>query len=471
VELKELGQQIRRIDFLQALGVSIEPDGVAIACVSKRFLSVALRHFKRHPLPPLSELAERKRALAQAVSAFIDEFGIEPGCLYLSLPRQEIMVNRLLLPAAAKENLSQVLEYEIERVIPLERSQVCFDFQATDVGGGDAGRLSVLVLCVARDLLGAYLEALTEAGAMPKAVVASPVALGDCALFVRRASQAALAVVSTVGSEMEVALVSQGRLVGSHLIDRDGGRAREYLSQLLGGELVGEAGAQAEGKVELIADGPVPESWLGTSPGDLVSELCEQLEGARQWEPAESHSFVRAVGAALGAAREGQLNINLLPQEHRKSFREGLLPSIVLLAFSVLLLLAWGLSSVVRDGLTARQLRARVAELEPQVRSVEKEEAQGKKTAELLTTLTADQDRHVVDLLREMTELVPTSAYLTTFRYRNGRIEVDGFASSAADLIGTLENSPMFSGVTFTSPVTKAQDGRERFSLVAEVER
>ena len=51
-----------------------------------------------------------------------------------------------------------------------------------------------------------------------------------------------------------------------------------------------------------------------------------------------------------------------------------------------------------------------------------------------------------------------------------GRLTVDGFARSASDLIAALEKSKYFKNVNFTSPTTKTGD-KERFSLVAEVER
>ncbi len=471
VELKDLAQQIRRIDFLHGLGVSIEAENVALACVSKRFLSVALRHFRRVEIPPISQLKERGLALAEAVASFVDEFGIEPGAVYLCLPRQEIMVNRIVLPAAAKENLAQVLEYEIERVIPLGREQVFFDYQVGEVGGGSGDRVAVLVLCVARNLLSAYIDALSEAGTLPKAVIASPVALGNCAFFVRQESKSPVAVVAATASDIEVTLLSQGRLVASHILGAQECRGGAGVEGLISRDLVADLGLAVE-QIQVVFADAAAANGDAAGVDCLTSAVVRGLEGAAECaSEGEDSSFVRAVGAALGAAREGGLDINLLPEEHRQSFREGLLPSIVLLAFSVVLLLAWGMSAVVRDGMTARQLRARAAELEPEVRRVEKAEAEGRKLAETLRTITADQDKHLVDLLKEMTELIPTTAYLTTFRYRNGRVEVDGFASSAADLIAVLENSPMFANVTFTSPVTKAQNSRERFSLVAEVER
>ena len=58
-----------------------------------------------------------------------------------------------------------------------------------------------------------------------------------------------------------------------------------------------------------------------------------------------------------------------------------------------------------------------------------------------------------------------SSAYLTTFRYKGDRIEVDGIATNAAELISQLEHSAQFKDVEFTAPTTKYLQNQERFSL------
>ncbi|TMA45603.1 MAG: PilN domain-containing protein, partial [Deltaproteobacteria bacterium] len=77
-------------------------------------------------------------------------------------------------------------------------------------------------------------------------------------------------------------------------------------------------------------------------------------------------------------------------------------------------------------------------------------------------------DQRVTLLLRELTDLVPADAYLTSLNLRQGRLTLEGSARSASDLIAALEKSRHFHNVSFTSPTTKAGD-KERFSIVAEV--
>src|SRR5881628_2880127 len=100
MDLVTFAHRIRRADFLDGLGIYVESEQVSLAHVSKRLLRVALRHARTYPLPPLSRRPERAQGLTQAVASFVREFDIEPGVVHLCLARYELLLSRLVLPAA-----------------------------------------------------------------------------------------------------------------------------------------------------------------------------------------------------------------------------------------------------------------------------------------------------------------------------------------------------------------------------------
>jgi len=156
----ELSQRLRRADFLDGLGIYVGPHEVALAHVAKRFFRVALRHAATFPLPGAGRPGERRQALAQAVTTFAREHRVDTRRTYLCVSRGEAAFNRVILPAAARENLAQVLDYELERLVPLPRDQVYFDFSVRDIG---EERLEVLLMCIPREVVRGYLEALEDA--------------------------------------------------------------------------------------------------------------------------------------------------------------------------------------------------------------------------------------------------------------------------------------------------------------------
>jgi len=162
--------------------------------------------------------------------------------------------------------------------------------------------------------------------------------------------------------------------------------------------------------------------------------------------------------------------VNLLPAEGRRGSEEGLsLATVILVALAGVLLLVWGASALIKDELLRRQVRDQLASVEPQVREVKTLQNQIAELRKQVDILDTNDDRVTV-LLKELTDVIAPDAYLTTFNLRNDRVTLDGFARSASDLIAALEKSKHFKNVSFTSPTTRTGD-KERFSLVAEVER
>lgn len=470
MDLTTFAHRIRRADFLDGLGIYVEPEQVSLAHVSKRLLHVALRHERSYPLAPTSRRPERMQTLTQAVSAFIHEFNIAPGGVHLCLARQELLLNRLVLPAAARENLRQVLEYEIERVIPLPRDEVFWDYQVRESGGGETGRLAVLIVSVPRRVVTEYVDALEAAGARPKSVVISATALGDYAAFCRGTLDAPLAMVVQSGVDLEVALFAERQLVASHALRGGVLPSPGELQQMVRRDLA-EVFHPSQVAVEMLyATTTNGAGEYGEGTGELLALANGRLDAPPEFFSRPEPGLLPAVGAALGAVREGVVDVNLLPEEHRPGLQEGLFVPILLLVAAVVLALVYGGAVIIRDEMTRRELAREVETLEPQVAAVKKQEAEARAIQARLDTLTADQSRRMILFLKELTDRLPNDAYLSTFRYRNGRIEIDGFANRASELIQALENSSMFRNVQFTSPTTKGQGDEERFSIVMEIE-
>jgi Tfp pilus assembly protein PilN len=468
MDLATFSLRIRRADFLDGLGIFVEPSRVTLAHVTKRFMRVALRHARSYPLVVTSP-QDRLQSLEQAVASFTREFNVQPGAVHLCLGRHELLLNRIMLPAAARENLQQVLEYEVERIIPLPRDEIFYDYQVRESGGGEAGRLAVLVVSVPRRVVREYLDALELAGVRPKTVGIAAVALGDYAAFCRGPSDAPFAIMTPSGRDFELAVFVERQLIADHVL-RDGlTPTAAELDEMIRRDLA-EVFRAPEGEVEVLyAGAPLSAASVDGTP-DLFTLAHGRLEAPPEFFESPEPALLPAVGAALAAAREGSVDVNLLPEEDRPGLQEGLLVPLILLVIVALLTLVYGGSVIVRDEMTRRALAHEVEALEPQVAVVKKQEAEARTLEAQLSTLTTDQDRRMINYLRELTDRIPTDAYLTTMRYRNGRVEIDGFATKASELIKTLEDSPLLRNVQFTSPTTAGQGGQERFSIVAEVE-
>ena len=466
-------QRATRLDFLHGLGIAVQQRSVAMVHLQKRLAAVSLLHHRVAPLPPQEEAEQRRAALAAAVSGFVAEHSLDADRTFVSLPRANALLSRLSLPEAAKNDLAQVLEFEIDRLLPLSRDEIYYDTVVREAGG----KLDVLVVSVPRRVVAEVLSALEMANVATRCVAISPAAIFD---FLRYTSQDdeehAVALVED-GPGVEFDYVARGTLIASHLVRGEEVAAPAQVGRLVTQESTAAGGSPGAVKIYAWrapgADGGTPALApdLLASGTELLQRAATALSVPDDFATTATPSLVPAIGAALGAVREGSADVNLLPAEQRRAMEEGA-PLLTFLCAAVLLLVTsvWIVSAVVKDHRIASHLHQELSDLEPTMRAVHRNEEDAKAINEKLRILTQGDRRRISLVLKELSEVVPKDAYLTTFRFRSGKVELEGFAKSASDLVPMLERSPYFKNAQFTSPVTKVQDNQERFSLATEIE-
>lgn len=162
--------------------------------------------------------------------------------------------------------------------------------------------------------------------------------------------------------------------------------------------------------------------------------------------------------------------INLLPSDQRprghnalNRLHSSLLVAVVLTLCAALIVPLW-------------QQRQLVIDLMPQVDSAQRQ-------AEQVLTLREQLDQAMlssqflaerrqarppaINILRELTELLPDHTWVEQLDLRESRVEVRGESQDAGALLAQVENSPLFSGASFGAPITKDQrSNRDRFYLI-----
>ena len=100
-----------------------------------------------------------------------------------------------------------------------------------------------------------------------------------------------------------------------------------------------------------------------------------------------------------------------------------------------------------------------------QVKKIAGEYHDFKRDIDYLQNLNANQTR-VLDLLNELTKLIPDDTSLTKITLDNGIIRLRGNSDSSSKLISILDASKMFRGVRFTAPITQHPNtGKESFAI------
>jgi general secretion pathway protein L len=111
---------------------------------------------------------------------------------------------------------------------------------------------------------------------------------------------------------------------------------------------------------------------------------------------------------------------------------------------------------------------AEIRRIEPEAKAVEQLAADVQLQRRLLGVLQSIQTGGVrpLPVLKDLTDLVPSDAWLQSVTMDAQGLEISGQATTASQLVPLLEGSPWLERVEFTAPVTRAQS-QEQFRIRA----
>ncbi len=467
MDLTATVQRLTKVDYLDGLGIAVGSREVSLVHMTKRALRVSLRHARTVPLPELGR--ERVEAYEQALQQFLRDIEVTPDHVVLCLSRRVACVSRLVVPETARGSLSQVIDYEVERLLPFPREDIYYDYVAYDAGGEER-RLGVVIFCLPRREVDEHLVILTRAQVRPQMVTLSSAALVSALAFCHPPSDLPCVLVAPEDGQVEVEFIEKKRLVASHLFPlsqmREQARFAELLAQGVARNLPGASATET-----------AVFAW-GTNGALPLAVDAEHDLGAlvaARFSPAGGESLpveaLPAVGAALQAVGEAAVEVNLLPLDKRAQREKRLSPlTLVLAGFLLLLGVIWALGVVVQERRILNALVQQRETMTPEVRQVQAQEEETTRLRTSLQALDATTRARVIPLLRNLSDVIPTDVYLTSFRFKDGDVELSGVAARpASDLVALLESSPCLRNVAPKAPFTKTANG-ETFTLGAQVD-
>lgn len=479
MELSATVQRLAKADFLHGLGIAIGSQSVSFVHIVKRFVSISLLSARTTPLPETGR--ERLEQFARVLGMFLQDMEVVPDQVVLSLPRREAYVGRLVVPETARDVLSDVVDYQSDRLLPIPKEDVYTDYVTFDVGTEEK-RIEVTLFAFARREVEEYLEALQHAQLRPQTVTLSSAALMSTLAFCHTSLSVPSLLVVQDDGWVELDSIGGNRLVASQIAPLTQGVSKAELDELLAQTIMRSfPGVPA-------TEAPVFLSGVNGSLPLVVDESHDlQALTATHFVLTDGEALppeaLPALGAALQAVGEGIEVINFLPQEWRAQ-REKRLSPVTLMLGGVIAVLCfiWFLSALGQQHRVLRTLSQQQTVLTEPVRNVQAQEDESAQLQARLQTLDDATQKKVVLILKSLTEILPERFYLNHFRYKDGDIEMSGLnlspkeggtegqgAKSAADLLADLENSPCLRNVAPKAPFTRTPQG-ETFTLGAQAE-
>ena len=463
-------QQLAKVDYLDGLGIALGAREISLVHMTKRFFQVTLRHARTVPLPASGQ--ERLDAYREALQQFLSDTDASPDQVVVCLPRQAASVSRLMVSETARGSLDQVIGYEVERLLPFSKEEIYYDYLTYPVGGGgDEGRLGVAVFCLPRREVEEHLGVLTDIQLQPQMVTLSSSAQVSALVSCVPSLDHPCVLIGPEDEKFELSFIEKKQLVASHLFSSGQVQESEVFTDLLAQGITRNLPGAVPDETPVFAWGT-----NGSLPYTIDAEHdLSALATARFATTAEANfapAALPALGAALQAVGEVTTGINVLPVERRAQREKRLSALTLVLAGLVLVLgIGWATGVIVQDRRALNALTQQITVLNPEVEQVLSQQSEADTLEARITVLKTETDTRILSLFSHLSDTIPTDMYLTTFRYKNGGIELSGVATSkpASELVATLNALACLKNVAPKAPFTTTAQG-ETFTLGAQVE-
>lgn len=432
----------------ESVGIEWRSEGIRAVKVERGFGALRLKGAVTLPRDGESALG----------GALLAALGPARDSVVIGLPGRQGFLRQLQLPAKDPSLLRRVLEFDLERHLPIPAEKLCFDFAP----GGRTGSLWTLLLgAVPKQFVEAAVEPFALDGIRPTGATLVP------------AAAAAAAALTGAPRGRGLMLEADERVLGGQLVDA--GRVVWQDERALGSSLEEDLLEAARALVR-AAPRTVPITWtlwMGKGPREPIERWAREeslacltvgsrVRGAAALDPTYTAALALALqGVGLGPWRLNLLNPAALPSRRTTWLRGAAVAALAL----ALLGAGWWFNSYRLERRALAKNLAKIEWLAPQAQALEAEARRGTEVRRLVEGLeTARRGPSKITLLRELTVLIPRHTWLTRVSYKRGEVELSGYSSSPQEVIPRLEASPLFQQASFTGSIER-EGGQERFTI------
>lgn len=401
---------------------------------------------------------------AAALQAELSQRRLAPRSVAIGLTRASVTVKPIELPSVEGDE-REMVRFELDRHLPWGGEDTPFDYLPLPMEGAQAAEgmvRPVLIAAVDRRVIDGALRLAEDTKLRPASIT---VAAHNLPAMVPHRLSGRTVWVHRVGDSAELLFLADSALVLSRSIaTTDDAAVAEEIRRSFG--VTRWRGCDA---VWVSGDPFYAGSDALARLGAPVSEP-PYTDAAKAWLAALPEEGQGELILALAVAGGGRVRpLELLPPALRP--RHLTRPQAITLATTAaVLLLAVGALTApgCRTSREMAYLNRQIAQLDPEVRTVEKVVQEADRKRQLLTTIQSIESTGLrpLPVLRELTDLLPPDAWLTMLVLDTKGVELTGQAQAAAALIPLLENSTRLERVEFSSPVTRGRD-REQFRIRA----
>lgn len=455
--------------FQESVGIDIQPDKVAFVYVKGSFKGTKLSGYAVHELDNTLSINDKISKIVDFYGIFVEETNATSPQIFVGLPRELFFSREIIFPQAVKENISNTLRYEMEKYIPLANEEYYFDKQLHSENKL-LNQIKVFLVVAKKKELGPYLELRNKFKHGLSGIEPGATAYVNCFLNEKKhRRENDYAIVRLGQRNTEINLIRNNVISASKIISIATEKVEDQLS-IFNDEL------KAMGRHASEDQTPMYVYFWGTNID--TTALQDHRRNANfkfiEWKETNipSMEFATAFGLALKGHQDMPMSVNLLPDRmRRKQSNMALYIMFALFGLTLLLGLLWVGGHLIQQNMLSERLDAELAHLKTEIKSVNQISDDLTTYEDRINFLNSIQRNNIpsTEILKELSIIIPDTAWIKTINILNNEIKIQGEAQSASELITIIERSEYFKDVKFLSTITKKKNGMESYNIGFEI--
>ncbi|MEW6416512.1 MAG: PilN domain-containing protein [Nitrospirota bacterium] len=478
----------------KALLASLEKGRVSVAYGS-RFLSrikiKGLREYSfeegRYPQP---------EGLASSLSLAINDFKASGLKVCLSIPKAWAIIKTAEFPLTVKENLSDVVSYELDRLTPFSPEDALYDFK---ILRETSEKLTILLMVAKADLVKPYIDALREKDIAVNRVTVNLSDIGTLCRYIDNVTDFIFFEMN--GDGYEGALFLAGSITDAFagsFITSPVPPLKSPLSPPFPKGGVGGFEGVEKSKVDTLVTEIAPfiataknqgkkSKVIVVSKDKIHASLEEQFkqqinlpvrilnETDLKFTPSWSQEVVpfAAIGGVLESLWPRGHGLNLLKKGYREIHKYPKALTLVLILSIIVMWVFYLIAPLKVEEKRLREIDRQIMLRKEDVRKVETLKKEIEALNDEISTINNFKENNpmALNIIKELTAILPKNTWLTRVRIAESAVNIEGYAASATGLLPKLEASNYFKKAEFASPTFRdARMNADRFNIKVEIE-
>jgi Tfp pilus assembly protein PilN len=347
-------------------------------------------------------------------SAFVKKLGLSHVVATVIIPREDVILRQLSIPGVSDKDLPAAIGFQMEGLHPYAEDDVVSSWarlpDTTTIGSA-----TVLVAIARRAALERYSSWFSEAGIKVGCFTCAPAAIYSARRLFASAPLPPVLAIEEVNGRVELYGESPSHPLFSAAFDA----SRERATAL----------ACAELRLDPLIETRSFHALLGAEPA------------------------VPYAAALAGACPHLALPMNLLPADLRASSSRALwIPTAVAAGLVLIAGVALAAYPAFEDGRYLRSLNGEIAKVTPQAMLAAKldKDIETARQRTILLDQVRRRSKSDMDILQEMTKILPPPIWLSTFEINRTQVTIAGETDQAAPLLKQIDASPFFEQSQFS---------------------